>query len=296
MALLTLRHTTIYRYNQPVGFGEHRMMYRPRDSHDLRLIDAKLTISPPASVRWHHDLFGNSIAVATFKDRADTLSIVSDIKVEHYVEELPEFVIEPYAQRFPFSYASEDLPDLGRTRDRHYPDSGHLVDAWARNFARVPSGGEIQTMDLLMNMTQASCRELHYERRIAEGTQAPAETLSLGSGSCRDYALLLMEASRTLGMAARFVSGYVYDPRLIGTVAGTNTIVGTGETHAWVQVYVPGAGWVELEPTNGLVGGVNLIRVAVARDPTQAVPLSGTYQGGADDFVDLDVSVEVTAA
>ena len=272
------------------------MMYRPRDSHDLRLIDAKLTISPPASVRWHHDLFGNSIAVATFKDRADTLSIVSDIKVEHYVEELPEFVIEPYAQRFPFSYASEDLPDLGRTRDRHYPDSGHLVDAWARNFARVPSGGEIQTMDLLMNMTQAICRELHYERRIAEGTQAPAETLSLGSGSCRDYALLLMEASRTLGMAARFVSGYVYDPRLIGTVAGTNTIVGTGETRALAQVFVPGAGWIELDPTNGLVGGVNLIRVAVARDPTQAVPLSGTYQGGADDFVDLDVSVEVTAA
>ena len=276
------------------------MMFRPRDSHDLRLIDATLTISPPASVRWHHDLFGNSIAVATFSDRSDVLSIISKIKVEHYVEELPEFVIEPYARRFPFSYTSEDLPDLGRTRDRHYPDSGHLVDTWARRFTSAADGGrEILTMDLLMNMTQTICRELRYERRIAEGTQAPAETLSLGAGSCRDYALLLMEAARTLGLAARFVSGYLYDSSLagVGAVASSNvgTMVGTGETHAWAQVYVPGAGWVELDPTNGLIGGVNLIRVAVARDPAQAVPLSGTYQGGPGDFAGLEVSVEVTA-
>ena len=300
MAILNLRHATTYRYNQAVAFGEHRMMFRPRDSHDLRLVDAKLIVSPPASVRWHHDLFGNSIAVAAFKDRSDVLSIVSEITVEHYVEVLPVFAIEPYAQRFPFSYASEDLPDLGRTRDRHYPDSGHLVDAWARKFTgAADGGGEIVTMDLLMRITQAICRELRYERRVAEGTQTPEQTLSLGSGSCRDYALLLMEAARTLGLAARFVSGYVYDPNLLGAETAAKplagTIVGTGETHAWAQVYLPGAGWVELDPTNGLIGGVNLIRVAVARDPAQAVPLSGTFQGGPGDFAGLDVSVQVTA-
>ena len=163
MAPPNLRHATTYRYNQAIEFGEHRMIFRPRDSHDVRLIDAMLTISPPASVRWHHDLFGNSIAVATFADRSDVLSIISEIKVEHYVEELPEFVIEPYARRFPFSYTSEDLPDLGRTRDRHYPDSGQLVDSWARRFTNAADGGgEILTSDLLMSMTQTICRELRY--------------------------------------------------------------------------------------------------------------------------------------
>ena len=294
MTVLNLRHATIYRYHRPVSFGEHRMMFRPRDSHDLRLIGTKLTISPPANVRWHHDLFGNSIAIAMFETRADVLSIVSEITVEHFVENMPEFVIEPYAQRFPFSYAADDLPDLGPTRDRHYADPNHLVDAWTRGVMdAVPRSGDIGTMDLLFKMTQSIQRELRYERRIAEGTQTPAETLSLGSGSCRDYALLLMEAARTLGLAARFVSGYVYDASLAR--ARPSAMVGTGETHAWVQVFLPGAGWVELDPTNGLVGGVNLIRVAVARDPAQAVPLSGTYHGSPEDFIDLEVSVDVTA-
>ena len=270
------------------------MMFRPRDSHDLRLLDTKLTISPPAKIRWHHDLFGNSIAVATFGRRADVLSVVSEITVEHFVEKLPAFAIEPYAQRFPFSYAADDLPDLGPTRDRHYPDPEHLIDAWARGvIVAATANGDIKTMDLLFKMTQTIQRELRYERRVAEGTQTPAETLSLGSGSCRDYALLLMEAARTLGLAARFVSGYVYDASLAGRQV--NAMVGAGDTHAWAQVFLPGAGWVELDPTNGLIGGVNLIRVAVARDPAQAVPLSGTFHGSPDDFIDLEVSVNVTA-
>ena len=292
MALLKLRHATTYRYQRAVELGEHRMMFRPRDSHDLRLVDTNLIISPPARVQWHHDLFGNSIAVATFTNRANKLSIVSEITVEHYIEKLPEFVLEPYAQYFPFSYAAEDLPDLGITRDKHYSDPQHLLDAWVRKFITPDSNGEIQTMDLLFDMTRTIQRDFHYQRRDTEGTRTPAETLSLGSGSCRDYALLLMEAARTLGLAARFVSGYLYDAKLAG--APTGAMTGVGETHAWAQVYLPGAGWVELDPTNGLVGGVNLIRVAVVRDPTQAIPLSGTYQGSPGDFIGLDVSVEVT--
>jgi transglutaminase-like putative cysteine protease len=127
---------------------------------------------------------------------------------------------------------------------------------------------------------------------LQDGVQTPAQTLTLGSGTCRDYALLMMETVRSLGVAARFVSGYLYDAALDGAAPG---MVGAGYTHAWVQVYLPGSGWVEFDPTNGLVGGPNLIRVAVARDPTQAIPVQGSYTGAAGDFLDMNVEVIVTS-
>lgn len=289
MTVLHLRHSTVYRYRQPVVFGEHRMMFRPRDSHDLRLIDAKLTLSPPGYIRWHHDIFNNSIAVASFDATADQLLVESEIWLEHFADHEPDFQIEPHARIFPFSYSPDEVPDLGRTRERHYPDPEHLVDEWARRF--LIGNGETSTMDVLVSITKAIQCEFSYERRFDEGTQTPVETLQLGTGSCRDYALLMMEAVRTFGLAARFVSGYLYDSSLLSN--GGGELVGAGETHAWVQVYLPGAGWVEFDPTNGLVGGVNLIRVAVARDPKQAVPLSGTFEGYPGDFIDMEVKVEV---
>ena len=113
-----------------------------------------------------------------------------------------------------------------------------------------------------------------YTRRHEPGTQPPRLTLQLRRGTCRDFALLMMEAVRSLGFAARFVTGYVYVPDRDGSETR-----GGGSTHAWCQVYLPGAGWVEFDPTNGIVGNRDLIRVAVARDPSQAVPLSGSYRG-----------------
>jgi transglutaminase-like putative cysteine protease len=297
MTVLNLRHSTVYRYRRPVTFGEHRMMFRPRDSHDLRLIGTGLRISPAATIRWHHDVFANSIGVASFDECADKLIFESEIKVEHYVDDEQEFVLEPHAQTMPFSYSTDEIPDLGRTRERHYADPDHLVDEWARQFLVTSNGNdgpdEIATMDVLTNLTKAIPRQFEYRRRYAEVTQTPIETLRLRSGSCRDYAVLMMEAVRTFGLAARFVSGYVYDPQLLEDAAANGTTVGTGETHAWVQIYLPGAGWVEFDPTNGLIGGVNLIRVAVARDPRQAIPLTGTFVGAADDFVDMEVTVEI---
>ncbi|MDA0260719.1 MAG: transglutaminase family protein [Proteobacteria bacterium] len=295
MTILTLEHTTTYRYKRPVKFGEHRMMFRPRDSHDLRLHDTKLTMSPPSHINWHHDIFGNSIAVASFDRPAKELFIESQIKVEPFAQHQQDFVIEPHARALPFAYSTDEVPDLGRTRERHYPDTDHLIDAWAGQFVQKSNGnGHVDVMDMLVKMTRAIQSDFKYQRRYAEGTQTPVRTLKLRTGSCRDYALLMMEAVRTFGLAARFVSGYLYDSSIAGG-AKKGTTVGAGETHAWLQIYLPGAGWVEFDPTNGAVGGANLIRVAVARDPRQAVPLSGTFVGCPGDFIEMSVAVEVTA-
>ncbi len=290
MTILNVHHKTTYTYKQPVQFGEHRLMSRPRDSHDLRLIETGLVITPPASnLRWMHDVFGNSIAIASFTESAPTLVFESSFRAEHFPAAEREIGIEAYADKLPFSYSAEDTADLGRTKERHYADPEHKIDAWAKDLlAKTESGG---TLDVLMAMTTGIKQQFQYAARDAEGVQTPLETLSLASGSCRDFAVFMMEAARSLGLAARFVSGYLYDESLIGASGG---MVGSGATHAWVQVFLPGAGWIEYDPTNALIGGRNLIRVAVARDASQAVPLAGTYTGQPDDFVSIAVEVTVT--
>jgi transglutaminase-like putative cysteine protease len=296
MKRLRVRHTTTYRYKRPVTFGEHRLMFRPRDSHDLRLTATKLRISPKADVRWLHDVFSNSIAIATPQEQSDTLTFESTIDIEHYGSDSATFPIAPHARTYPFSYPAEESPDLQRLTERHYPDPEHKIDAWAKRFLE-DRGQPVDTNLLLGEITRAIARDFGYERRHAIGTRPPVETLDLGTGSCRDLALLMMEALRALGLATRFVSGYLYDPARdpARQGEGQRALSGSGATHAWVQVYLPGAGWVEYDPTNGLVGGGNLIRVGVARDPHQAVPLKGTYTGFPDDYQDMDVSVEVTS-
>jgi transglutaminase-like putative cysteine protease len=290
MTILNVRHKTTYTYKQPVQFGEHRLMSRPRDSHDLRLIDTALLITPPASgIRWMHDVFGNSIAIASFSQQAAELVFESSFRAEHFPAAAREITVEPYAEKFPFSYSPEDTADLSRTRERHYPDPEHKIDEWAKNVLAQTPGGK--TLDVLMAMTTGIKKQFKYAARDAEGVQTPLETLQLGSGSCRDFAVFMMEASRSLGLAARFVSGYLYDESLIGASGG---MVGGGATHAWAQIFLPGAGWVEYDPTNALIGGRNLIRVAVVRDASQAVPLQGTYTGKPDDFVSIAVEVTVT--
>ena len=293
MTILNVSHKTVYRYAKPVRFGDHRMMLRPRDSHDLRLIDTSLSIAPTATVRWLHDAFGNSIAIASFGElMSDELVFHSAFRAEHFP--LPEpslgLELENYARTYPFSYPVEDVPDLARAIERHYPDPDHALDAWVRR--TVDEAGTRETAGILIAITRAINRQFEYLRREQMGTQAPAETLRRGSGTCRDFALFMMEAARCLGFAARFVSGYLYDETQVDPA---NPLVGGGATHAWVQIYLPGAGWTEFDPTNALAGGRNLVRVAVARDPTQAVPLSGTYIGAPADFLDMRIEVTVTA-
>jgi transglutaminase-like putative cysteine protease len=288
--ILTVLHRTVYRYRRPVTFGDHRLMFRPRDSHDLRLLDTSLLLRPAASVRRLHDVFGNSVAIARFAAPSNELALESSFRVQHYPIETQEIELEPSAQRYPFCYSEEELIDLGRCKERHYPDPDHRVDKWARDMLDEHGGAD--TLDLLMAMTRRIHDELSYTRRGELGTRAPARTLELGSGTCRDYALLMMEAVRSLGLAARFVTGYLYDESLVD---GNSALVGGGETHAWAQVYLPGAGWVEFDPTNTLIAGRNLIRVAVTRDPSQAVPLSGTYYGDPEDDLGMTVEVQVSA-
>jgi transglutaminase-like putative cysteine protease len=290
MPLLTIHHKTEYRYVRPVAFGEHRIMLRPRDGHDLRVLVSTLDIEPePMSLRWIHDVFGNSVAIALFDERADTLTFTSTVTVEHTPVE--EFALTPDdpAYFYPFLYDSEEFPDLLHFITPQYSDPDGELSAWARNFldAEAPT----PTFKVLSSMTHGIRKAFTYRKRHEQGTQHPLDTLQTGSGTCRDYALLMIEALRRLGIAARFVSGYLFSPgdRADGYIGG-------GSTHAWVQVYLPSAGWIEFDPTNGIVGSRDLIRVAVARDPRQAIPLHGVYLGPADAFREMEVSIKVVSS
>jgi transglutaminase-like putative cysteine protease len=284
MTILNVRHTTLYRYRRPVRLGDHRLMLRPRDSHDLRLLRTNLKCSPPASVRWVHDVFGNSVAIASFAQPAVELSIESSLQLETYVVEHPVPQIAPGAASYPFIYSADDRIDLGRMLERHNPDPHHRLTAWAEGFIRSNPTG---TLALLADLNTGVAASISYQSREVEGTQTPIETLNRGWGSCRDLATLLIEAARSLGFGARVVTGYLYNPS-----SGGHSI-GAGTTHAWADIYIPGAGWVSYDPTNGTIGGGNLIRVAVTRDISQAVPVAGSFVGASDDYLGMTVEVLV---
>jgi transglutaminase-like putative cysteine protease len=288
VARIRITHRTTYRYSEPVQFREHRFMCRPRDSHDLRLVDTGIAIRPPAKLRWVHDVFGNSVLVATFADMADELVFESTFVAEHYPADPDVELIEAHAETLPFSYDPTEMPDLASVVRRHYPDPEHRVDEWVRDVcAQV---GSARTLEVLSAITCAIKEQFTYEARDEEGTRTPTETLEHRSGSCRDFALFMMEAVRSLGLAARFVSGYLCDELPPGAEGAS---VGGGATHAWVQVYLPGAGWLPYDPTNAIIGGHKLIRVATARDPSQAAPLTGSYVGPAEAFLGISVEVRV---
>ena len=291
MPNLSVRHVTRYRYRRPVGLGEHRMMFRPRESYDQRVLESRLVIVPePVEFRYVHDVFGNTVGIARFDRPTTELAFDSFVRLEH----TPSPVVNDADDAFdcnatyPFAYSVEDMPDLLRSIERQHPDPDQTLEAWARRFVR--KAGPTGLLGMLSDMTRAIHAEFTYGTRLVGHAQTPAETLALGSGSCRDFAVLMIEAVRSLGLAARFVSGYVYSP---ASGREGERRLGGGHTHAWVSVYLPSCGWVEFDPTNGLVGAKDLIRVAVARDPRQALPLSGAYEGERDDYLGMDVSVDV---
>jgi transglutaminase-like putative cysteine protease len=279
-----VRHVTTYRYAEPVRFGEHHMMFRPRESYDLRLIETGLEIWPnPSSLRWLHDVFDNSVAIATFDNMATELRFESTVSLEHLEVPTPDYAIEERAKTYPFVYSDDEMSNLGQALKRHHP--AEEVDSWIVPF--LESGKTTDVMDLLRRVTLNIKERFVYERRTEKGVRSPRETLRQRRGSCRDFALLMIEAVRSLGLAARFVSGYIFVP-------GFGTTVGGGATHAWMQIYLPGAGWVDFDPTNCIVGNRNLIRVAVAWDPAQALPLWGSFIGKASVFRGMEVTVSVT--
>jgi transglutaminase-like putative cysteine protease len=288
MTILTVNHVTTYSYAAPVRLGAHRMMLRPRDSNDQRLLESRLDIDPPPqNLRWIHDVFDNCVAIANFGGVTRHLRVENHLVLDHTPYEGPEFLLEDRAQFYPFPYDSDEIPDLARSIERHYPDPSGELDRWVRRF--LTPGRPMETGALLMTLTYAIKEGLAYERRTAKGTLSPLQTLALGRGTCRDFATLMMEAARALGFAARFVSGYIYVPdRDMGEPK-----LGGGSTHAWLQIYLPGAGWVEFDPTNGIVGSRDLVRVAVAREAHQAIPLHGYWFGDPADDAGMEVSVLV---
>jgi len=290
MPRLTIHHKTEYRYARPVAFGEHRIMLRPRDGHDLRVLAGDLGIEPaPMSLRWIHDVFGNSVAIATFDERAERLNFTSTATVELNPAETFALTPDDPAYFYPFLYDEEELSDLTHYITPQYGDPQGALSAWALDFldAEAPT----PTYKILSQMTHAIHGAFTYRKRHEQGTQHPLDTLQTRSGTCRDFALFMIEALRRLGIAARFVSGYLFVPS-----DAAHGYAGAGSTHAWVQVYLPSAGWIEFDPTNGIVDSRDLIRVAVARDPRQAIPLHGIYLGSADAFVGMDVTITVDHA
>jgi transglutaminase-like putative cysteine protease len=286
MTVYSVHHKTTYRYKRPIRLGPHQLLFRPRDSFDQRLLDSRLDVTPePSEVRWIHDVFGNCLTLVDFSAKCELLEFDTVIRLEHTPENAPDFRIEDYARLHPFSYSEDEAPDLAAYIRRHHPQDTE-VEEWLGKFvwrdASQPTGR------LLMTLNEAIAEGFSYERRTSRGTQSPSETLKYQRGTCRDFALLMMEAARLLGFAARFVTGYVYVPSLDGPLR-----LGGGSTHAWCQIYVPGSGWVEFDPTNGIVGNRDLIRVGVARTAEQAIPLSGSYWGDSDDELGMEVMVNV---
>jgi len=284
---LRIYHKTTYRFHQPVSLWPHRLMLRPRESRDLRLISSNVTVTPAATVTWAQDVFGNAVATATFKTMADNLVIDSVAVLELDAVAWPVFDIAASAIAYPFRYSDADWTDLGSLAALQYPDAPGRLRNWAREFVR---SDPTDTLALLKDISEGVSAAIRYQSREDEGTQSPAQTLDRGWGSCRDFAVLFAEAVRTLGFGARIVSGYLYNPDQ--DRVGSS---GAGSTHAWAEVYVPGAGWITFDPTNRSVGSFNLIPVAVARDIRQAMPVVGSFVGMTDAFAGMSVEVAVSS-
>lgn len=287
MITLGIDHRTIYRYRAPVALGPHRLMLRPRESRELRLRAFDVAIVPAATLTWANDVFGNIVATAYFQGLADRLEIVSRSTIELDAVAWPVFDIASTAIHYPFRYTTDEVTDLGAMAVPCYPDPAGRLRAWASGFV---CGNPTDTLSLLKDMCTGTSAWIRYQDREDEGTQAPLETLDRGWGSCRDFAVLFVEAVRSLGFGARIVSGYLGDSQ-----PGAAGASGAGSTHAWAEAYVPGAGWITFDPTNRSVGGFNLIPVAVARDIHQAMPVAGSFAGATDAFLAMNVAVQVVS-
>jgi transglutaminase-like putative cysteine protease len=289
MAVLgEITHSTTYKYAKPVTFGTHRAMFLPRRGSAARLLNWSVRTSPSAKVQWITDARSNNVTVMEFNEPASELTFNFKVLGLYYgVKGVETFPLEKRAEEIPVQFTPDEWTDLAAYLRPHSEDPDASVAAWAKDFV---AGDQDRTTDVLGRMMDKFRDSFTYRARETQGTQSPGETLHTKSGTCRDYAWLMIEALRRLGFASRFISGYLYDSALDrGAIGGT----GFGSTHAWLQVFLPGAGWVDYDPTNHINAGYDLIPVAVARHPGQAIPLEGSWFGEAQDFLGMTVNVAV---
>ena len=282
MARLSIRHETLYSYERAVSFGVHRLLVRPRDSHSIRVVSASLTVSPPGDVRWIYDALGNSVCCFTPRGASRTLSIVSELVIERFPALLSRLKVADPQTATPIVYTTHDRAVLNPFIKPESEDTDGALLRWLR--AQVGSPQE-PALDFVLRLNQTIHDSFQYTSRDQGAPQAPCHTVLTGSGTCRDFAWLMVEALRRLGYAARFVTGYLYSPAHSG-------MRGAGATHAWCEVFLPELGWLEFDPTNALAESIDLIPVAVARTPAEAAPVSGSIFGESG-FSTLTVRVDV---
>lgn len=282
MQQLKVSHLTEYTFTDYVTLEPHRLLLRPREGHDVRVLSSRLDISPAHKIRWHRDVFDNNVATVEFQKAANSLSIFSEITLEHYAGAPLDFLVADYAVIYPFRYQSREEADLALYQQPNYPEDQPILHTWLEQSGMAQEQQE--TYVLLDHLNKWIANNLAYRMREEPGVQTPAQTLSNGGGSCRDYAALFMELCRQLGLACRFVSGYLHT---------ADTEAGHGHTHAWAEVYLPGPGWKGFDPTSGELTGSQHITVAVARHPEWIPPVSGSFIGNVQ-FPLLTVKVQVT--
>jgi len=266
MQRLRIQHLTEYFFPTQVTLNQHRLLLRPREGHDVRIESSKLQITPTYNIKWQRDVFDNSLAIVNFIGLSNKLVIASEVVIQHYEQAPFNSLLEDYAVIYPFTYAQSEQVDLAAFQQPIFFNDQHIINNWLQ---QIGLNG-METFSLLVKLNQAINRQFRYQMREEAGVQSPAQTINQGGGSCRDYATLFIEACRWLGLASRFVSGYLHAP---ATEAGNAT------THAWVEIYLPGTGWKGFDPTTGEVTGNRHIAVAVARDPETVPPISGSFIG-----------------
>ena len=286
--LFEIEHVTNYKYANAVTFDTHRAMFLPRPAAQGRLLDWSAKTSLASKIRWVNDALSNNVTVMEFSEPGKELTFTFQFRGIHFgAKGIEAFPIEPRAAQVPVQYTPDEWTDLGVYMRPHAEDPDASVAAWAKSFV---ANNQDETTEVLQRMLDTFRDSFHYSAREAEGTQSPGETLRTKSGTCRDYAWLMIETLRRLGFASRFVSGYLYDAALDGGEVG---MIGSSATHAWLQVFLPGAGWMHYDPTNRINAGYDLIPVAIARHPGQAVPLAGSWFGKAQDYLGMSVNVAV---
>jgi transglutaminase-like putative cysteine protease len=283
MRRIRIQHLTRYHYAETVTLLPHTLHLRPREGHDIRVQASRLVIDPAYRIRWKRDVYSNSVAVVEFLQPAQDLVISSEVVVEHYEEEPLEFVLEDTARRFPFQYDAAEQIDLAPYRSAIFPQDQAVLKDWAAEVCNQQ--GDIDTIALLTSLNRKIANQLEYRLREEPGVQSPAQTLSTGRGSCRDFATLFIEICRHCGFASRFISGYVLNEAVAQ---------GHSATHAWSEVYLPGSGWRGFDSTSGLVVSGDHIAVAVHRHPEAIPPVAGSFTGTPNARPELQVQVRAT--